>query len=324
VTLRRAQQLDKAGEALDRVAQVDRDYPGLALERGLLHEAAGRSEEALKAYEEALSKAPDDADLMLRVGCSNVTAGRAKEAEKLLRKVLLQRPNSAETNHCLGRALLLDPSRLADAQRALERAVSIDPNRPEYHLYVGWAANEARNFSKAEKALERALELDKSLGDAYWQRGVLLARQGAVKDAIKDLEKALVLRPTRYEAYAALADAYYDLGREPEALGAWQRAVSAIPNEAAWRFRYGKLLLANRQTAAAEAELTAALKLVAAVEPKPRWQGEAHLLLGQLLGSQPAAVPHWEAFLQQAPLDSPYIMEAKRALARLGHPWKGK
>src|SRR5690606_1010579 len=38
VTLRRANRLDEAQAAFDRVAAVDKEYPGLALERGLLHE----------------------------------------------------------------------------------------------------------------------------------------------------------------------------------------------------------------------------------------------------------------------------------------------
>jgi tetratricopeptide (TPR) repeat protein len=318
VTLRRARELDQAELAFESVAKVDPEYPGLALERGLLHEAAGRTREALEAYNTALAKAPEDVDLLLRVGCSNVSAGHGKQAEKLLRKVLLQRPNSAETNHCLGRALLLDPSRLAEALSSLERAASIEPNRPEYHLYVGWAANEARNFNKAQSSLERALALDQSLADAYWQRGVLLSRQGAVKDAIFDLKKALELRPSRHEAHASLADAYYDLGREQEALVEWGRALSAMPDQPAWRFRYGKLLLANRQVLAAQSELKQALELVEGVEPQPAWLVEAHLLLAQALGQSRAAVDHWQAFLEQAPTNSPYRAEAKRALKKLG------
>jgi len=160
--LRRDGQFEEAVKAFDVVATVDKDYPGLALERGLLYEASGHSEEALKQYEDALAKAPNDPDLMLRVGCGKVAANRAEQAEELLRKVLSQRPSSAETHHCLGRALLVQGTRLADALRTLERAVELDPNRAEYFLYVGWAANEAGNVPKAEKALAEALRLDQS------------------------------------------------------------------------------------------------------------------------------------------------------------------
>jgi tetratricopeptide (TPR) repeat protein len=117
------------------------------------------------------------------------------------------------------------------------------------------AANEAGRTGRAETALAKALELDQGLADAYWQRGVLLVRQGAVKDAVNDLKKALELRPSRFEAHAALADAYRDLGMEGEALTQWQKAVAAMPDNATWRFRYGTLLVANRKNAEARDNL---------------------------------------------------------------------
>jgi tetratricopeptide (TPR) repeat protein len=321
--LRRDNQFEPAAKAFDAVAAIDKDYPGLALERGLLFEASGRSEEALKQYEDALAKAPTDPDLMLRVGCGKVAAGRADQAEELLRKVLSQRPSSAETHHCLGRALLVQGTRLADALRTLERAVELDANRAEYYLYVGWAANEAGNVPKAEKALAEALRLDQGLADAYWQRGVLRQRQGAVRDAITDLNKALALRPSRHEAHASLADAYYDLGREAEALREWQLAIQAQPDNATWRFRYGKLLGANRQNDAAIEQLTKALDLVAEANPPPRWRWEAHHALARALGPAPEAVKNWEQFLRLGPRDSPYRAEAKAYLERAGKPWTG-
>jgi tetratricopeptide (TPR) repeat protein len=321
--LRRDGKFDEAVKVFDDVAAVDAEFPGLALERGLLFEAAGKTEEALKQYEGARAKAPDDPDLLLRVGCGYASAGRTKEAEELLRKVLALRPTSAETQHCLGRALLAEGSRLADALRLLERAAELDPHRAEYYLYVGWAANEAGNVAKAQRALDEAIKLDQGLADAYWQRGVLRSRQGAVKDAVSDLTRALVLRPTRYEAHAALADAYYDLGREPLALEEWGKAVRAKSDNATWRFRYGKLLAANHRSEAAKVELSRALELAEQNPKGERWLWEAHHLLARVLGPRPESVPHWEAFLKLGPLDSPYRAEAKAILERLGRPWTG-
>ncbi|MEB2343315.1 MAG: tetratricopeptide repeat protein [Deltaproteobacteria bacterium] len=321
VALRRDRQFDAATKVFDEVAGVDRDYPGLALERGLLFEASGRSDEALKSYEAALAKAPSDPDLMLRVGCGKVAAGRAKEAEELLRKVLQQRPNSAETNHCLGRALLVEGTNLAEALRSLERATDLDPNRAEYWLYVGWAANDAGRVQRAETALKKALELDQGLADAYWQRGVLRFRQGSTKEAIADLLKALELRPSRYEAHATLADAYYDMGQEGKAMDEWQQAIAAQGDNATWRFRYGKLLAVNRRAAEAEEQLTKAVELGDAQEVKPDWLPEAHLQLARVMGAKKEAIRHWEAFLRDGPRDSPYRAEAKAALVKLGRPW---
>ena len=322
VALRRSQKYDAATQAFDAVAKADKDHPGLALERGLIFEATGHAEEALKSYESALAKSPNDSDLMLRVGCGSVSAGRAQAAEDLLRKVLVHRPNLAEVNHCLGRALLAQ-DKVADAQRLFDHAVELDPRRAEYHLYAGWAANEAGNVAKADRELAAALALDASLADAYWQRGVLRQHQGAVRDAVADLLNALKLNPARTEAHAALADAYYDLGREREALGEWQKSVSAQPDNAVWRFRYGKLLVTNQMNDAGRVELEKAIAWAEKQEAPPRWLWEAHHFLARSLAGRIEAANHWEQFLRLGPRDSPYRAEAKAALAKLGRPWSG-
>jgi tetratricopeptide (TPR) repeat protein len=199
--------------------------------------------------------------------------------------------------------------------------VQLDPNRPEYHLYVGWAAGEAGHLQQAESELGKALALDQGLADAYWRRGVLKSREGAFRDAVGDLTKALELRPSRFEAHAALADAYSELGREPEALAEWEQAVRADPNNALWQFRYGKLLTNNNRGVEGQAHLGKAIDLAGQSGAPPRWLWEAHYMLARAIGSRPEARAHWEAFLRLGPSDSPYREDAKRELKKLGHPW---
>ena len=323
VAHRKNKDFETAAKFFDEVAKVDKEYPGLALERGLLFEVSGKTEEALKAYEAALKKAPNDPDLMLRVGCGYAASSSGKKAEKLMRKVLQQRPSSAEAHHCMGRALLVQKTNLAEALKTLERSVALDPNRAEYHLFVGWAAVEAGRNGLAEGSLKRALELDQGLGDAYWQRGVLRNKQGAVRTAVKDLQKALELNPSRFEAHAALADSYADLGREADAMSEWQKAIDADGENATWRYRYGRLLVDNRRAGEARTQLGKAIAIGSKQDPRPIWLGEAHYHLARAIGRSPAAVEHWQSFLKLGQRESPYRAEAKKELAALGKPWEG-
>jgi tetratricopeptide (TPR) repeat protein len=203
-----------------------------------------------------------------------------------------------------------------------------------YHFYVGWVANEVGRHRDAETALAQALELDRGLADAYWQRGRLRRKQGAVKDAIADLEHALSLKPSLTEALADIAVAYADLGQVKRAIAAWEEALSRDGDRPKWLYRYGKLLSANGQTARAVPHVKRAIDLVT---PKgvlavatdedgkpPVWLWQAHYLVGRGLGMVQAAVPHWEAYLHLAPADNPYRREAERALASLGHPYKAR
>ncbi|HMR81091.1 MAG TPA: tetratricopeptide repeat protein, partial [Polyangiaceae bacterium] len=198
-----------------------------------------------------------------------------------------------------------------------------DPNRAEYHMFVGWAAIEAGRMGRAESALKRALELDQGLADAYWQRGVLKHRGGAVRDAVKDLTKALELKPSRFEAHAALADTYADMGREADAITEWQKAIAADGETPTWRYRYGRLLVDNRRPAEAQEQLGKAIELGEKLDPRPRWMWEAHHRMARALGRSPAAAKHWQEFLKLGPRDSPYRDEAIKELAALGKPWDG-
>ncbi len=329
VALTRLGRFDEALLAFQRVGETDKDFPGLAVERGRLFEESGRSAEALAEYESALKKTPDDPEVQIRVGCARAAAGQAQTAIPLLEAAAKAKPRSAEANFCLGRALFV-MERYQDAVVRLERAISIDPSRAIYHLYSGWVASEMGRSMEAQKGFDEALALDKGLADAYWQRGRLRLKQGAAKDAIVDLEHARSLKPGLYDALADLAVAYADTGRMPKALELWEEAIARDADNPTWHFRYGKLLSSSGNGAMAAAHLRRAVDLVKEAElavkgtekPKPPlWFWQANYLLGRELGVVPAAIPHWQAYLRLAPRDDPYRAEAERALRELGQPW---
>ncbi|WP_437938739.1 tetratricopeptide repeat protein [Sorangium sp. So ce341] len=322
VAYRRLRRFEDAARLFDKVTAADKDYPGLALERGLLFEETGQSERALEMYADALRKAPNDVDLKLRVGSTQVMAGHASQAEPILREVIQNRPNSAEANHFLGRALLGRGTNMAEALRFLERAAEIDPNRAEYHLYVGWGANETGQTARAEVALKRALELDAELGDAYWQRGVLLQKQGASRDALADLQIALEKRPSRYEAYATMALCYQDQGNWAAAEEAWRKAIAANDKVPEWHYRLGKIYASRGNRAGAAAEMERAVTLAEAPERStPPWLFDAHFLLAEALratNDREKAIRHYQRFLETAPTDNAYRRDAQQALESLG------
>ncbi|MDB4997119.1 MAG: hypothetical protein JWM74_4551, partial [Myxococcaceae bacterium] len=327
VTLRRMRKMELAAAEFDKVLATDKDYPGLAVERGLLYEEAGDVDRALEQFQSALAKAPDDPDLQLRVGAAYAAIGRPADAITILKKVLEKRSNSAEANHYLGRALFLQGgSKEAEAMRFLKRAVELDPNRAEYHLYVAWAANNAvpAQLGLAKGEIDKALAIDKLLADGYWQRGVLERKEGAVEDAIKDLRHALELRPSRSEAHAALGECYEDKNDATTALAEWQKAVAGDERQAFWRFRYGRLLLERGNAAEAVKHLTFAVTDAEKADQHPAWLAAAEFAAGEALrrtGKKADAIEKYRRFLELAPTNSPDRRDAINALSDLGAPW---
>jgi tetratricopeptide (TPR) repeat protein len=332
VALRRMGKFEDAGLELDRVQGIDKDYPGLALERGLLYEESGDVTKAIEQFKSALAKAPDDPDLQLRVGSAYVAIGRPDDALPMLKKVLEKRPNSAEGHHYIGRALMLKGSSEQESLRYLKRAVELDPNRAEFHVYVAWAANDSTpaQLALAKDEVDKALTLDKLSAEAYWQRGVLERKQGAIEDAIKDEKRALELRPSRYEAHAALAECYEDKNDDAAAITEWAKAIGADgPDRTAdpgaghpyWRFRYGKLLWEKARVGAALTNLTIAVAGGEKLDPRPAWVSQAEFLFAESLrkgGKKAEAIEHYRRFLEIAPPTSPDRTDAIHALAGLG------
>jgi tetratricopeptide (TPR) repeat protein len=332
ITLRRIRKFDDAGAELDKVAAVDKDYPGLALERGLLFEESGNVEKAIDQFKAALARAPDDPDLQLRVGSAYVAIGRPDDAIPMLRKVLQGRPTSAEAHHYLGRALMLKgPSQQADALRYLTRATDLDPNRAEFHVYLAWAANEATpaKLELARDEIEKALALDKLDAEGYWQKGVLERMEGAIEDAIRDEKRALELRPSRHEAHATLAECYEDRNDDSTAMAEWAKAIAgdgdpAAPDAAVrhpyWRYKYGKLLLEHGNAGAALSILLPAAMTIEKSEQRPGWLAPLEFFTAEALrkaGRKPDAIEHYRRFLDVAPVSSPDRAEAQATLAKL-------
>jgi tetratricopeptide (TPR) repeat protein len=332
VALRRVRKFDVAAGELDRVAAVDKDYPGLSLERGLLFEESGDIEKAIEQFKGALAKAPDDPDLQLRVGSAYVAIGRPDEALLNLRKVLQKRPNSAEANHYIGRALMLrGRASLVDALRSLQKAVDLDPNRAEYHVYLAWAANDFQpaKLDLARDEIDKALALDKLNPEAYWQKGVLERVEGAFDDAIRDERRALALRPSRYEAHATLAECFDAKNDEVTAAAEWTKALAGdgsttnadgtVPH-ADWHYAFGKLLMDHGNTAAALPHLQAAAQVAEKMEQHPGWYGPVEFLAAEALrksGRKVDAIEHYRRFLEVAPVNSPDRADAQKALAQL-------
>jgi predicted Zn finger-like uncharacterized protein len=327
VTYRRINRIEQAAKEFDQIAAIDKEYPNIALERGLLFEKSNDLQKALEQFSSALAKQPKDVDLMLRVGAAYVSIGETDKALPILTKVKDQRPNSAEASHYLGRAYLRQGGLEADAaMRYLKRAVDLDPNKAEYQLYVAWAANDATpaQLGLARTHVDKALALDKLLADGYWQRGVVLLREGAINDALKDLKHALELKPSRHEAHASLAEAFEQKNDPARAMAEWARAIAGDDKVPFWRFKYGMVLLDKGNAGEAAKHLAFAVDAGKKAQPRPGWLGRAAFEAGEAqrkTSQKPAAIEAYNLFLELASKNDPNRREALRALKDLGAPY---
>ncbi|NIR31065.1 MAG: tetratricopeptide repeat protein [Gammaproteobacteria bacterium] len=137
----------------------------------------GDQESALTVYNEALTKYPDDTDLLY---------GRAMLAEKLDRLELLERdlrrileiePNNADALNALGYTLADRTDRYQEAMELIKRALEIKPDNHYILDSMGWVLYRMGRHEDALEYLRQAMSLNYDpeiaahLGEVLWVTG---------------------------------------------------------------------------------------------------------------------------------------------------------
>ncbi|HKP59340.1 MAG TPA: tetratricopeptide repeat protein, partial [Polyangiales bacterium] len=317
ISLRRSNELEQARTLFDGIAQRDPQYAGLTLERGQLLEAQGEYDKAIESYRAALEKDPEDNALNLRLGAAQVEGGKLDDAEQTLDKVIHRIPNSADAEYYIGRVAFAR-GRGPDALTHFDRALALDITQAAYHLYAARAALEMNNLGRTIEEAEAALARDAKLGDAYWVRGVVRLRSGAVKDALKDAARALELKPGRIEAHALMAECYDELRQLPQSIEAYQIALSHDANRGEWWYKLGRVYLDKGARNEGENALERAIKLGDALDPPPYWLADSYRLIGENArnSNRKLAMAAYKKYLQLAPhgaLDRADVLKLMRS-----------
>jgi serine/threonine protein kinase/tetratricopeptide (TPR) repeat protein len=189
---------------------------------------------------------------------------RAKfdEAIKEFDQVLQRMPAHFWAQY-LNALCLLRQRRPAEARAQLSSCLAQRADFVWLYLLRGFAQGELQAFDAAEADFQKALQLPL---DAYARyvlfvnRGVLRVRQDRFDEAIADLKAAIALKPTEYQAYINLAQAYRRRNQLDQALEQLHRAVQLEPSLAhPYRLR-ARLHLERKEPALALEDFNAAIQ----------------------------------------------------------------
>jgi len=275
---------------------------------GIALQKAGRTQEAIGQYEQALHITPDDAETHYNLGTALEEVGKVPEAIGQYEQASRFKPDFAEAECNLGVALAR-LGRAAEAIEHYERALEIKPGYAEAHYNLGLALQRAGNPEQAVDQYEQAVRLKPDLAEAYNGLGMVLWRAGHIPEAIADYEQALRFRPDYAEAHNNLGVAFWQAGKTQEAILHWQRALQLRPDYAE---AHNNLGLALEQVGRLQ-EAIAHYELAVRIQPN---MTEAHNNLGSALervGKFPEAIAQYE----QALRIKPDFAEAQNRLARL-------
>jgi tetratricopeptide (TPR) repeat protein len=185
-------------EAQAMLGSLREQFPPLAPKlieaQGQLLVEAGRTEEALSFYNQAIAAQPDNLSLVYSRSLVYERAGRIDQAERDLRDILQRQPDDVASLNALGYLLAVHTDRYEEARRLIARAYEQQPNDPAIVDSMGWVEYKLGNTARAEELLRRAYEQtqDPEIAAHY---GEVLWTSGRQAEARRVWNKALASDP---------------------------------------------------------------------------------------------------------------------------------
>ena len=128
---------------------------------------------------------------------------------------------------------------LKQAADFAERAVKLNDSLPQAHVVLGFINMWKRDHEAAISEVSQGLALDPNHAEGHMYQAIILGFAGKSEESMEWVEKAIMLNPGAPFWYLfAQGNAYYSLGRYPEAIASCIKAAISNPN-----FIFAHLLL---------------------------------------------------------------------------------
>lgn len=182
--LRRASLLARQGQ-LDKARALLRNQPErrpedarlkLTAETQLLRDFKAWPQ-AFEVYAEAVSRYPDDLELLYEQASVAEKMGKVDVMERLLRQLIARKPDHHHAYNALGYSLADRGQRLPEAKQLIEQAVALAPDDAYIQDSLGWVEFRLGNRSRALELLQGAFarrpdaEIAAHLGEVLWVMG---------------------------------------------------------------------------------------------------------------------------------------------------------
>ncbi|MGO9244476.1 MAG: tetratricopeptide repeat protein [Verrucomicrobiia bacterium] len=212
----------------DTVAKCP-DNPRVHYNLGVVLGQAGKIDDAIGHYEQALRIKPDDVKTHCNLGIALRQEGKIDDAIGQYEQALRIKPDYADAHNNLGTALRQE-GKIDDAIEQYEQALRIDPDFADAHYNLGTVLGRAGRIPEAIEHLQEALRIEPNFAEAHCNLGIALGQVGKIEDAIGHYEQALRIKPDYADAHYNLGIALGQAGRIPEAIEHLQQALRIKPN----------------------------------------------------------------------------------------------
>ena len=223
----------KFAEALAAYERAMKLRPGdieAAYNRAVALQQQGNREEAERAYRDILRQSPNRF-VYVNLGGLLQEQGRLDEALAAFDAALTLDPDYAEAQFNRG-VVLQHQGRLDAAIEAYKQSLRLRPDYIEAATNMGIALQEMGRLGEAAAAFEHAAKLRPDAAGPHNNLGIALLAGGQAAEAVAAFQRALALKPDYAEAFYNLGNAWRELGKPEGAVAAYGQALRLRPDDA--------------------------------------------------------------------------------------------
>ncbi len=184
-------------QALNEAQMLTKQYPKSLTLWNLMGSSAtqlGKLDEAITAFQSAISLNPNHANAYYNMGVVLQNLGQHEKAIDKYKKALSIKPDSHEAYYNIGIALK-DLGQLDNAINAFRKGLSIKPDYAEAYNNKGIALQGLDKLEESVRAYQRALSIKPDYAEAYNNMGTALQEQDKLEEAMGAFDKALSIKP---------------------------------------------------------------------------------------------------------------------------------
>lgn len=248
---------------------------------GRVEMALGHHEDAIKAWQKALTLDPQSTDIHSDISGAFLKLNKADDALDYANKALAFSPDHpmAMMNKGLAHGAL---NQTDQAITTLSNAAECQPDDAEIWFQLGNLYQQTDNMEQADLSYIRAVNLSPTHFMSQNNLGNILREQGRFDEALLAYKRSLEVDASQSDTHSNLGVTYQEMGNTPSAIKSYREAVRLDPENAEARRNLGMGLLQVGDYSEGWKEYewrwkTEHFKPIVRNWPKPRWLGQTEL-----------------------------------------------
>jgi tetratricopeptide (TPR) repeat protein len=271
-------QFDQAVEWVSNAIKVDPKAEYVST-LGTVFQRAGKLEEAMKAFDKAISLQPENADFWKSIGAVLIDLNRPDEALSALERALGLRPRYVDAANLSG-LILHRKERYSEALERFNLSLEVRPDQADALYMRALAYLNLKRFEEARADNYQSYLLNQQNADTTNNLGTALQNLGRYEESLEWFDRAIALRPDFALSLHNKGHSLSELQRVDEAFACYARSLEIDPEnpKTHWNVALLQMLVGDFERGWVGRESRWKLGLMRDPQfTQPRWLGESSI-----------------------------------------------